>query len=277
MSKALLISISSDIATALAKELLNEGYDLIGTSRNPHFSLIPSDKLVSCDLKDRTSTKEAAQKLIPLCQNWDLIICSAGALEPIGKFSDVDFDEWQESLEINFVNQLRIVHSLLPHRNLTSLLPQPTVLFFAGGGTNNAPTHYSSYILSKIALTKMCELLAAELPDIRFLIIGPGWVETKIHATTFAAGVKAGPHLSKAEQVFKDKIFVSMEEVVKCCLHLIKTPCNAVSGRNFSVQYDSWSDEELGDALLASPNMYKLRRSGNEWKASLMRPITNII
>lgn len=267
MSKAIIISLSSDIGTALAEALLQEGFDVLGTTRNSSFSLIPAEKWVHCDLKDRASTTEAAQKLGSLGQNWDLIVCSAGALNPVGRFCDVSFDEWQESLEINLVHQLRIVHALLPHRNKSSSLPQPTVLFFAGGGTNNAPTHYSSYILSKIAATKMCELLAAEMPDTRFVIVGPGWVKTKIHETTFAAKEKAGPNFAKAKNIFKDKAFVPMDDVVKCCLHLIKTPCLAVSGRNFSVQYDSWHSEALNQELTLNPDMYKLRRSGNAWKA----------
>lgn len=266
MKKAVIISLSSDIATALAKELLAEGFDLVGTTRSANFTLIPSDKLVLLDLKDREATKKGAEKLKTLGSEWDLLVCGAGSLDPVGKFTDVSFEEWQEALEINLMSQLKIVHALLPERNKNSSLPVPTVLFFAGGGTNNAPTHYSSYILSKIALTKMCELLAAELPDTRFIIIGPGWVKTKIHESTFAAAEKAGPHLAKAEQVFREGAFVPMEKVVNCCLHLIKTPHHAVSGRNFSVQYDSWHTEELAKELIVNPDMYKLRRSGNEWQ-----------
>ena len=55
------------------------------------------------------------------------------------------------------------------------------MITFAGGGTNSAPRYNSSYVSSKIALTKSMELLDAEYEDTRFSILGPGWVKTKIH------------------------------------------------------------------------------------------------
>ena len=41
----------------------------------------------------------------------------------------------------------------------------------------------------------------------------------------------------------------------------------AVSGgRNFSIVHDAWGSDELADALRRDPDMYKLRRHGNQWK-----------
>ena len=34
----------------------------------------------------------------------------------------------------------------------------------------------------------MCELLDAEVPDVKFVILGPGWVRTKIHDAVLQAG-----------------------------------------------------------------------------------------
>jgi len=44
----------------------------------------------------------------------------------------------------------------------------------AGTGSNSAPKYYSAYTISKIAQTKMTELLDKEFDDIKVSIIGPG-------------------------------------------------------------------------------------------------------
>ena len=67
----------------------------------------------------------------------DILVFATGTQKPIGLFSDCDFDEWANSIQVNFTNQLRIVKRLIPIRNKNNILG-PCVLFFAGGGTNNA-------------------------------------------------------------------------------------------------------------------------------------------
>lgn len=253
--KALIISISSDIGRSLALKFKEEGYEVYGTSRQPQ---VNQEKLVICDLSSEDSVDQAASKLMQMMGGWDILVLAAGSMEPVGCFADVDFDEWQNCLAINLINPLRLLHKLLPFRQKGA-----SVLFFAGGGTNNAPTHYSGYILSKIASIKMCELLDAEIPDTKFVIVGPGWVKTKIHETTFAAKEQAGPGYERALEIFKNNSFVPMEDVVACCYYLLTSAGPTVSGRNFSVQYDSWRDSSFENQLSSDPHKYKLRRSGS--------------
>ena len=159
---------------------------------------------------------------------------------------------------------MRLIHELLPARYVNST-PEPIVLLFAGGGTNDAPTNYSAYIISKIAQIKMCELLDAEMPDTRFAIVGPGWVKTKIHESTLSAGARAGANYQRTIDKLASNECTSMEQVLDCCDWLVEAPRNLISGRNFSVMFDKWGTEELDKMLAQNPDMYKLRRYGNEW------------
>lgn len=140
----------------------------------------------------------------------------------------------------------------------------PSVLLFAGGGTNNATVNYSAYTISKIASIKMCELLDAEIADTRFVIVGPGWVKTKIHQATLAAGEKlAGANYQKTIFKMASNECTPMDEVMDCCEWLFNSPRELVSGRNFSTVFDKWGSPELQIALAKDLNMYKLRRYGN--------------
>lgn len=268
---ALIISVSSDIGIALAKEWSGRGWHVFGTHRTRSAALDELEKegkvtSFACDLADVASVEAVCKKIHETMPSWDVLVLSAGNLEPIGNFAEVDFDAWEESLQINLLRQLRIVHRLLPSRRQKSALSEPSVLFFAGGGTNNAVLRYSSYTLSKIALTKMCEFLDAEIPDTRFLIIGPGIVKTKIHEPTLRLGEQgAGANYQKLVQKLDHNECTPMEKVVECCTWAVTTPSRGVRGRNFSVVSDRWGSPCLERELEEDEHMYKLRRHKNAW------------
>ena len=266
--KVIIISISSDIGMALCNSWIPKGWEIFGTYRtnSPILDKLKDKgvRIVSCDLSCVEEIKKACSKLKSICPEWDVLILCAGTQEPIGPFLDNNFKDWKESVNINLISQLNVVHELLPNRNKKQELG-PCVLFFAGGGTNNATVNYSAYTLSKIALIKMCELLDAEIVDTRFKILGPGWVKTKIHKQTLKASENAGQNYKKT----KDKLYSSectpMDDVVECCEWIIKSPRNIVGGRNLSVVFDMWGSGKLSKKLQADSNMYKLRRYGNDF------------
>ena len=190
-----IVSASSDIGIAMCRRWLARGWCVVGTYRTRSEALEELEEngldLVKCDLGDPASVSGACRVLREEAGQWDILVVCAGLLDPIGAFASVDFDEWDASISVNFINTVRVVHEMLPARRRGGDLG-PCVLFFAGGGTNGATVNYSAYTISKIALIKMCELLDAEIEDTRFTIVGPGWVKTKIHEATLKAGGKGG-------------------------------------------------------------------------------------
>ena len=138
----------------------------------------------------------------------------------------------------------------------------PSVLFFAGGGTNNATTNYMAYTLSKIASIKAVELLDAEVKDTKFTILGPGWVKTKIHKSTIDQPGSSGDNYKKTIQNFKNDNFYPMSNVIKCCNWLINSSKNLVGGRNFSAVFDPWNSKKI-NLIKKDRNNFKLRRYGN--------------
>jgi len=232
----IIIGASSDIGTALSQGWQERGWNVYGTYRTK-----PREGLVHCDLADGASVQSVWVDFY--YTRWDTLVMCPGALEPIAPFSECRFAEWQESVTVNFMNQMRIVHLLLPNRRKDA-----TVLFFAGSGTNSAPLNYSAYTVSKIALIKMTELLAVEIPDTKFVVLGPGWVKTKIHRETPP----------------EDVVWTPMERVVDFCDWAIEAPREIVSGRNFSIQ-DKWGSQSLEEELAMDNDMYKLRRCRNDY------------
>lgn len=264
--RAIVVGASSDIATELCKIWRARNWHVIGTYRNSSPStedLISCGvKLTECDLLNQESVDRASRWLSEEMPYWNVLMFAAGTMNPIGKFGDVNPGDWSASIAANVLNPLRLLHNLLPLRSKVSEFV-PTVVFFAGAGTNNAPTNYSAYVISKLANIKITEILAAEYPDIKFVIVGPGWVKTKIHNETLKHSSQAGENLGRTVARLESKDWTSISEIAECLDWLFVTDPAIVSGRNFSVASKEWRHSELPSLLLEDTNNYKLRRHGN--------------
>ena len=263
----IIISISSDIGFYLAKDWLSNGIRVSGTyrTRTNHCDELEQlgAKLIKCDLSNVKSIDDSICKLNKL-QKWDNLVIATGSQEPIGSFIDCNIDSWSNSINVNFISQIRFIHGLLPNRNLKDS-SSPSVLLFAGGGTNSATTDYSAYTISKIASIKMVELLDAEITDTSFSILGPGWVKTKIHDSTLQSPESAGSNYFKTVEMLEkngEKCY-PMEKVIECCNWILSSPRELVGGRNFSSVFDPWESDEI-EKIRKDQNNFKLRRFGND-------------
>ena len=258
-----IISISSDIGYSLAKKWSQDGFEIYGTYRKKSKKLTQLKKmgvnLFRCDLEKKESLNKSMRKLNKI--KWDVLVFATGSQNPIGSFEKVKFDKWEKSLNVNFINQLNILHCMLPNRKKSK--KKPIVIFFAGGGTNNATINYSAYTVSKIACIKICELLDAEIKDTRFTILGPGWVKTKLHKQTLKKKKNSGVNYFRTIKHFKKNDFYPIEKVISCCDWLINSNKKLISGRNFSAANDPWETKKIS-RINKNKNYFKLRRFGND-------------
>lgn len=264
---AVLISITSDIGTALAKRYSNEGYTIVGTYRSTNqlneLTDVPNCHLFFCDISDKKSVSNFVKGYSDLGLQWDVLISCPCTPFPLNAFFECDFDEWSNSVHINAIEQLRVLHQLYPFRNKSKI---PNVVFFAGGGVNNSVINFSAYTISKIMLIKVCELLDSENEDLSIFIVGPGWTKTKAHNLILQHLDKTDERYHKTLDFMKNKQGTSMDDIYNSIKWLCEQGKEVASGRNFSVVNDLWGDEMLAYELESDSNMYKLRRYRNDWR-----------
>lgn len=265
----LILSVSSDIGSFLAQKYLSSGHRVIGSYRSTQMikalTQHPHCHLFACDIHDPQSLFLFVEHIKQLGVHWDTFISCVGYPLPLQSFFDSDFAQWQQSVEVNSLDQLRAIHMLYPLRNPQGI---SDVVFFAGGGTNNAVVNFSAYTIGKIILTKMCEFLDAENPDLNIFIVGPGWTKTKTHQM-----ILNDPHVSRVKyeetkRFLKNKEGTCLEDIFSCIQWLCAQGRVIAGGRNFSVVYDPWRSsqrEKLIDQLKADSGMYKLRRHNNDY------------
>lgn len=274
MKHAIILSITSDIGFDIAKRLSNDGYAVTGTYRSLNGydkvkEALPAANLIKCDISNHRDIKNAIL-LLKRLPKWDLFIsCPCDPL-PLKSFYESDIDQWQSSFNLNSLNQLRFLHGIY---QLINKKNSPTVLFFAGGGTNSAVINFSAYTSAKIHLIKMMELLAFEDQETRYLILGPGWTNTKTHNISLSNTPVNSKKYKEIKAFMKNPSSgTSMQEIYECITSLLSLPADVVSGRNFSIVNDLWSppyQSLLEKKLRSNPDLYKLRRFGNDIFPSL--------
>lgn len=258
-----ILSVSSDIGHALALEYLNDGYEIIGTYRNRESVADLAEhsgmQLLYCDIASSESIRSMINAYRALSKPWDIFVSSVGTMEPIGPFFSQDFDAWEQSVVVNSIAQIRVLHGLYAFRRQEQI---SNAVFFAGGGTNSVFTNYSAYVASKLLLIKMCELLDDENRDLNTFIIGPGFRRTKIHRQTFKNPVGAGSNLRRTRELFRlNQADTSYKDIYQFINWGIAQGKNVVSGRNFSIFHDRWDDgDKLARQLRENPDKFKLRR-----------------
>lgn len=254
----LIIGITSGIGSALSRHLYSIGDNIVGTSRNQKSKSGNHVRIFELDI----SSLESVSSFVDLFASeyvWERIVFCPAVMSPIGPFRTVDIFKWLSTFNINFSNQVYLLHQILPFSHGES----PHVLFFAGGGTNSAPKNYSAYTLSKISLIKLVELLNEEIDSISFSILGPGWVNTKIHEQSLAVELSHLPSFKETERRLLNSDFVDMEQIISSIMWIFSQEKAIVGGRNFSAAHDPFDSFEFSTLLSSNVDLLKLRRHGN--------------
>lgn len=262
-----IIGIGSDIGQQLAFRFISDDNRVQGTyfRTKPDAFLISAGSplpdshslgLVKCDMLDRHSMKDAAEHL----EDWDVLIFAVGDLTPIGKFFSTDGYAWDNCIATNCLGPLQMLREMYPKRK-----PGSSVCFFSGAGVSRAAQTYSGYASSKMMLFKMTELLDDEEDDLKFFILGPGMVRTKIQRQTLEAGEAAANFARVAQFMSSGDVAhgtgTSHDRIYNCLRWCIDQPKDVVGGRNFYVPSDQWGDT-LAPHLKANRDVFKMRRFG---------------
>lgn len=181
MKKTIIITgASSGIGKATAKIFHQKGWNVVATMRNisSNQDLVEDDtlKLVSLDVQDKATIKDAIDKSIKLFGKVDVLFNNAGygAYGPLEAGSD---EEIRRQYNVNFFGVVDCIKAILPHfkSNKDGLIISTTSI----GGLMTVPL-YSVYNSSKFALEGLSEALWYELKPfgIDVKIIEPGSIKT---------------------------------------------------------------------------------------------------
>jgi NAD(P)-dependent dehydrogenase (short-subunit alcohol dehydrogenase family) len=134
-------------------------------------------------------------------ESIDILINNAGIIGPDRQSStDMDFEGFLQTLNINTLGPLRVTQTLLPNLRLSKRTPRVAIITSSMGAFDHTNTDRLAYRASKTAVNKVAQCLATDLKSegIAVASIHPGWVRTgmggpsaDIDVETSVTGVRA--------------------------------------------------------------------------------------
>src|SRR4051794_31408268 len=103
---AIVLGATADIGRHLAGRLSSENWHVVAIGRTAQrlreLEKIPNLTTHQCAIADGGDVERLAEELRAAGCEWQLFASCVGTTEPIGKFFDVEFDEWEQSMVVNF-------------------------------------------------------------------------------------------------------------------------------------------------------------------------------
>ena len=188
------------IGLELARVYSAAGYHVFASVRSvaQAKSLLSFAELIELEVTDPASV--AALHKAMEKKTIDILINNAGIIGlDAQSTTEMDFDGFMKTLEVNTVAPLRIVQALLPalHRGTT---PKLATISSMMGSLSYASSDRVAYRASKAAANKVIQCLATDFKPLGIAVdsLHPGWVrsdmggsDADIDVKTSAAGVKA--------------------------------------------------------------------------------------
>lgn len=184
---------SSGIGRSVGEFLLEKGYTVYGTSRNPQRVEGSKFPLVALDVRDAQSIKAAVSEVIQKEGRLDILINNAG-VGITGPLEEIPADEIKNNFETNLFGPIEVMKAVLPQmrEQKNGLIINVTSI----AGYMGLP-YRSVYSASKGALELITEGLRMEVKGFGVTItnIAPGDFATNIAAGRYHAPlIKGSPY-----------------------------------------------------------------------------------
>ena len=183
------------------------------------------------------------------------LVCAAALMEPIGPLGEYAPADFRRTLEVNVLGTLLAVHRCLDALRAA----KGSVVTFGGGGATGPLPRFDAYATSKAAVARLTENLAPALDPVRVNCVAPGFVATRLHQQTLAAGPDAAGRdfYDRTERELAAGGFPaeSAAELVSFLLSGV-----AFSGKLISAQWDPWQGEAFQERLATDKDFATGRR-----------------
>lgn len=186
------------------------------------------------------------------------LVCCAGTLSPVGPIGTYEPAAFLRTVTVNLGGTFLALHHGVPRLRETG----GAAVTFSGGGATSPLPRYDAYAASKAAVVRLTEnVAAATAPDVRVNCIAPGFVATRMHEDTLAAGpAAAGAEYFERTRREVESGGIPADEVAALVAFLLGVESRPITGKLISVQWDPWRDPEFRVRLARDDALGTMRR-----------------
>ena len=216
---------------------------------------------IACDVSRVDDVARLVGETLDRAGRIDVLVNNAGVYGPIGRAIDNPPEDWLTNLTVNLFGVL-----LTTQRVGAVMVEQGggAIINLSGGGATSSKPRYSAYAAAKSGVVRLTEVVADELAEhgVRVNAIAPGFIATRFHDATLAAGPDADPDVEKVREKLESG-GDDPRRAAELAVFLASEEAEGISGKLFSAIWDDWKNPEVREALRSSRDLYTLRRIDN--------------
>jgi 3-oxoacyl-[acyl-carrier protein] reductase len=219
--------------------------------------------LFVCDIASADNVNDAVAFARKACGPIHVLINNAGVQPPIGSFADCDISEWKKNIQVNLFGIVHMTGSVLPDMVVRK---KGKIINLAGGGATSARPNFSAYAVSKTAIVRLTETLAAELKEFNIDVnaISPGAVNTKMLDEVLQAGQLVGKEAIDAERR-KEAGGDDPQLAADLVSFLASDSSDGITGKLISARWDPWKEDSFQMRLRSDKDFATLRRIDDKY------------
>ena len=213
---------------------------------------------IAADVSDERAVTALFETVADRFGGIDGVVHAAAIAGPIGRIDEIEPAEWWHALEIDLFGTFLVARAAA----IAMRGRGGRIVLLSGGGATAPMPRFSAYACSKAAVVRLTETLAQELAEENIAVnaLAPGFVATRIHDSTLAAGERAGIEYLHATEKQLSEGGVPVEHPGKAAAFLLSDAARGINGRLLSAVWDDWAAWPERGAPLDSGDLFTLRR-----------------
>ncbi len=207
------------------------------------------------------SVREQVLELVSSVGPVDVLVNCAGVYGPIGLLVDNDLDEWEQGLRVNLLGTLYACRAVIPGMVERG---RGSIINMSGGGATAPLPNFTLYAVSKAAVVRLTDTLAAELAGtgVRVNAIAPGAIDTRLQDEVLAAGERAGEIFQRMRSMRDSgKGATPVDVPARLAVFLASEASEGLTGRLISAPHDPWQSWDANRIQhIAASSWFTVRR-----------------
>ncbi len=216
---------------------------------------------IEADVSDPACAVAYSREALHRFGRIDVLVNAAGVYGPIGNLVNIEVTQWQQTLNTNLMSTVYACHAVLP-----AMIDRQrgSIINLSGGGATAPLPRFSAYAVSKAAIVRLTETLAAEVAEdgVRVNAIAPGLLDTRFHDDVLRFGEASGDLYETIRELrASGKGGTPIDVPAQLAVFLASDGSGGLTGRLLSAPNDDWANWERSDIeMLKDTPWYTMRR-----------------